>query len=85
MQFTIDPRLAADVTQRLVEAMTETLCASTPMLSWHGGPVMVIDAEDCGHKIGWRVAGVISEGKPDYDYIVATRADVIQDDGRITE
>jgi hypothetical protein len=50
-----------------------------------GGPVMVIDAEDSGYKIGWRVAGVISEGKPDYDYIVATRADVIQDDGRITE
>jgi hypothetical protein len=48
-----------------------------------GGPVMVIDAEDDGHKIGWRVAGVISEGKPDYDYIVATRADVIQDDGHI--
>ena len=50
-----------------------------------GGPVMVIDAEDSGHKIGWRVAGVISEGKPDYDYIIAARADVIQDDGRITE
>ncbi len=49
-----------------------------------GGPVMVIDAEDSGQEIGWRVAGVISEGKPDYDYIVATRADVIQNDGRIT-
>ncbi len=49
-----------------------------------GGPVMVIDAEDSGHKIGWRVAGVISEGKTDYDYIVAIRADVIQDDGSIT-
>jgi hypothetical protein len=48
-----------------------------------GGPVMVIDADDSGHKIGWRVGGVISEGKPDYDYIVAARADVIQDDGHI--
>jgi hypothetical protein len=46
-----------------------------------GGPVMMIDAEDGGR---WRVAGVISEGKPDYDCIVATRADVIHDDGRIT-
>lgn len=48
-----------------------------------GGPVMVIDAEDDGLRIGWRLAGVIAEGKPDYDYIIATRADVIQDDGRI--
>jgi len=46
---------------------------------------MMIDAADNGHRIGWRLAGVISEGKPDYDYIVATRADVIQDDGRIAE
>ena len=36
MQFTIDPGVAAEVTQRVVEAMTKTLCASTPMLSWHG-------------------------------------------------
>lgn len=36
MQFTIDQRVAADVTQRIVEAMTESLCASTPMLSWSG-------------------------------------------------
>ena len=50
-----------------------------------GGPVMVIDAEDDGCSIGWRVAGVIDEGKPDYDYIVAERADVIQDDGHIIE
>jgi hypothetical protein len=50
-----------------------------------GGPVMMIDAEDSGHNMGWRVAGVISEGRSDYDYIVATRADFIQDDGRITE
>jgi hypothetical protein len=48
-----------------------------------GGPVMVIDAEDDGFRIGWRLAGVISEGKPDYDYIVATRADIIQSDGQI--
>ena len=45
--------------------------------------LMVIDAEDGEHKIGWRLAGVISEGKSDYDYIVATRADGIQNDGRI--
>ena len=44
---------------------------------------MVIDAEDDELRIGWRLAGVIAEGKPDYDYIIATRADVIQDDGRI--
>jgi hypothetical protein len=49
-----------------------------------GGPVMVIDAEQDGVRIGWRLAGVISEGKPEYDYIVATRADVIQDDGQIS-
>ena len=49
-----------------------------------GGPVMLIDASDDGRGIKWRVAGVIAEGKPDYDYIVATRADVIHDDGRIT-
>ncbi len=36
MKQTIDPRIAANVTQRIVEAMTESLCASTPMLSWHG-------------------------------------------------
>jgi hypothetical protein len=39
---------------------------------------------DEGLGIKWRVAGVIAEGKPDYDYIVATRADVIHDDGHIT-
>ena len=49
-----------------------------------GGPVMLIDAGDDGLGIKWRVAGVIAEGKPDYDYIVASRADVIHDDGRIT-
>lgn len=49
-----------------------------------GGPVMVIDAEDDGRRIGWRLAGVVSEGKPDYDYIVATRADIIQNDGKIS-
>jgi hypothetical protein len=48
-----------------------------------GGPVMVIDAESGTHRIAWRLAGVISEGMPDYDYIVATRADFVQDDGRI--
>jgi hypothetical protein len=36
MKQTIDPRIAANVAQRIVEAMTESLCASTPMLSWHG-------------------------------------------------
>jgi hypothetical protein len=45
---------------------------------------MLIDAGDDGPGINWRVAGVIAEGKPDYDYIVATRVDVIQGDGRIT-
>ena len=44
---------------------------------------MLIDAQEEGFGIGWRLAGVISEGKPEYDYIVATRADVIQNDGRI--
>lgn len=48
-----------------------------------GGPVMAIDAEEDRIGIGWRVAGVISEGKPEYDYIVAARADAIQDDGQI--
>jgi hypothetical protein len=48
-----------------------------------GGPVMLIDASDDGLGIKWRIAGIISEGKPDYDYIVATRADAIHDDGRI--
>jgi hypothetical protein len=46
-----------------------------------GGPVMLVDAGDDGLGIKWRVAAVIKEGK--YDSIVATRADVIQDDGRI--
>ncbi len=44
---------------------------------------MLIDAQEEGFGIGWRWAGVISEGKPEYDYIVVTRADVIQDDGQI--
>jgi hypothetical protein len=49
-----------------------------------GEPVMVIVAEDDGRRIGWRLAGVISEGIPSYDYIVATRAEVIQSDGQIS-
>jgi hypothetical protein len=49
-----------------------------------GGPVMLIDAGDDRPGIKWRVAAVIKEGKPDYNLIVATRADVINDDGRIT-
>jgi hypothetical protein len=47
-----------------------------------GGPVMLLDAGDDGLGIKWRVAGIIKEGK--YDCIVATRADVIHDDGRIS-
>jgi hypothetical protein len=46
-----------------------------------GCPVMLVDAGDDGLGIKWRVAAVIKEGN--YDSIVATRADVIQDDGRI--
>ncbi|MDE1906717.1 MAG: hypothetical protein KGH75_09755 [Rhodospirillales bacterium] len=48
-----------------------------------GGPVMMIDTDESRKNIKWRVAGIIAEGKSEYDYIVATRADVIQDDGKI--
>ena len=72
-----DPAAAASPPERNCSGVSPPLFSALRQL-------MVIDAEDSG-KIVWRVAGVISEGKPDYDYIVATRADVIQDDGRITE
>jgi hypothetical protein len=49
-----------------------------------GGPVMLVDSDDNKLALRFRVAAVIKEGRPDYNYIVATLADVILDDGRIT-
>jgi hypothetical protein len=46
-----------------------------------GGPLMTISAE--GTNVIWRLGGVIVEGKPDYNYIVAAHADVIRDDGTL--
>lgn len=47
-----------------------------------GGPLMTISVE--GTSVVWRLGGVIVEGEPALDYIVAARADVIRgDDGTI--
>lgn len=40
-----------------------------------------LDAD--GMTIEWRLGGVLHEGRPEYDQVMAERADIIQCDGRI--
>lgn len=48
-----------------------------------GGPVMTVTLDPAGVSIEWRLGGVLHEGRPEYDQVMAERADIIQDDGRI--
>ncbi len=48
-----------------------------------GGPVMTVGPVTSGGSIDWKLGGVIHEGRPEHDQIMAERADIIQDDGRV--
>jgi len=48
-----------------------------------GGPVMTVDLADDGKSLTMRLGGIIKQGNPDYDVVVAARADMINADGSI--
>ena len=48
-----------------------------------GGPVMAISLEFTGMSVDWKLSGVLHEGRPEYDQVMAELADIIQDDGRV--
>jgi hypothetical protein len=47
-----------------------------------GGPVLRV-GESPGGLVGFRLAGIISQAKPEYEFVVAKRADFIREDGTI--
>jgi hypothetical protein len=47
-----------------------------------GGPVLRV-GESPGGLVGFRLAGIISEARPEYGFVVAKRADFIREDGSI--
>ncbi len=47
-----------------------------------GGPVLRVGETPSGN-VGFRLAGIISEARPEYEFVVAKRADFIREDGTI--